>query len=126
MPSQEVKYPFWPYPLDPKKPRNKHEAKFWEVHALNPAIYDKINAQAQTLLSQGRTHYGVEAFFASIRWDSVLGMNNEEFKMNDHYTAYYARFWLQNNPYFWGFFELRRVKGEYPKKDEAEEEPVLL
>jgi hypothetical protein len=67
------------------------------------------------MLCQGRDRYGVEAFFASIRWDTGLGMAGEPFKMNDHYTAYYARFWLQNNRFHWGFFELRRVSGEYPQ-----------
>jgi len=109
-------FPFWPYPLSPFKPRNNHEARFWGVHAANPRIYAAINAHAQAMIAQGRTHYGVEAFFASIRWDTGLSMNGEPFKMNDHYTAYYARFWLQNNPANWDFFELRRVRGEYPRR----------
>jgi hypothetical protein len=108
------KYPFWPYPLDANSPRNKLEAKFWGVHTLNPAVYERIDQLARHLLEHGRVRYGVDAFFNALRWNSGVGMEGEEWKMNDHYRPYYARLWLQNNPGNWDFFELRKVKGEYP------------
>jgi hypothetical protein len=110
-----VSHPFWPYPLDPDHPRNDLEARFWAVHAVTPQVYETIDAFAKSLLSSGRSRYGVDAFFNAIRWDSGLGMDGEPFKMNDHYRPYYARLWLQNNESYWGFFELRRVKGEFPE-----------
>jgi len=107
-------FPFWPYPLDPENPRNEIEARFWVVHRENPEIYQRVNSHCVAMILQGRTRYGVDAFFNTIRWDTGLSMNGEEkFKMNDHYRPYYARLWLQNNEAHWGFFELRRVKGEY-------------
>jgi len=112
-----MQYPFWPFPLDPARPRNKIEVRFWAIHLVNPRIYKRIDDQCWSMLAQGRIRYGVDAFFNTIRWDSGLSMNGEdEFKMNDHYRPYYARLWLQNNPEHWGFFELRRVKGEYPPR----------
>jgi len=113
-------YPFWPFPLDPRKPRNKHEIGFWQVHALEPQIYQAVDQLAKSLLVAGRGHYGIKEFFESLRWDSRLSMNGEEFKMNNNYPAYYARFWLQNNSQYWGFFELRRVKGEYRPRPELD------
>jgi hypothetical protein len=108
-------YPFWPYPLDPAKPRNKLESGFWGVHALYPAIYERVDLLCVRLISEGRKRYAVDAFFNQLRWHASASMDPPEpWKMNDHYRPYYARFWLQNNEAHWGFFELRRVKGEYP------------
>jgi hypothetical protein len=112
----DPEFPFWPYPLTPFKPRNKIEVRFWEIHVRNPKIYERIDAQCFAMIAQGRRRYAVDAFFNTIRWDDTLAMNGEEFKMNDHYRPYYSRLWLQNNPEHWGFFELRRVKGEYPHR----------
>jgi len=111
-----INYPFWPYPMDPHRPRNKHEARFWAIHAANPRIYLAIDAHAQDILSQGRSHYGVDLFFSSIRWDTGLSMEDETYKMNNDLRAYYARYWLQNHEENWDFFELRRVHGEHPWK----------
>jgi hypothetical protein len=40
----------------------------------------------------------------------------KKYKMNNDYKAYYARLLMQNYPDWWGFFELRHVKGEYPQR----------
>jgi hypothetical protein len=115
-----MEFPFWPYPLERERPRNQIEVRFWNLHELHPEIYERIDRECKLLISNGRTHYGVQSFFESIRWETDLSMqegeNGELFKMNNDFPAYYARLWLQNNPFFWDFFELRRVKGEYPKK----------
>ena len=109
-----MSFPFWPYPLDPARPRNKHEALFWGVHTVQPLIYSSVERQAHLLLAMGRSHYGIKEFFEGMRWESSLAMNGEPFKINNNYPAYYARLWLQNNPAHWDFFALRRVRGEYP------------
>lgn len=110
-------YPFWPYPLDSEKPRNENEVKFWSVHALYPEIYVRVDNLCWQLIGQGVQHYSSDAFFHRLRWHSGTTMDPPEpWKMNNIYTAYYARYWLQNNEIHWGFFELRRVKGEYPYK----------
>lgn len=114
-----ITYPFWPYPLDPARPRNKLEAGFWSVHALYPHIYVRIDAKANWLIDQGRDRYGVDAFFNDLRWKGGSTMDPPEpWKMNDHYRPYYARYWLQLHPEHWDFFELRRVKGEYSQPGE--------
>jgi hypothetical protein len=112
-----MQYPFWPYPLDPDRPRNDIEVRFWHLHRRLPQIYWIIDRECKVLIAKGITHYGLQAFFESIRWDTGISMEETEiFKMNNDFPAYYARLWLQNNPDHWGFFELRRVKGEYPQR----------
>jgi hypothetical protein len=114
-------YPFWPYPMNPTRPRNKHERKFWEVHGTHPEIYEVVDRQAKRLITGGRGHYGIKEFFESFRWNTMLSMDPPvPFKIGNNYPAYYARYWLQNNPEHWGFFELRRVYGEYDPDAEPE------
>jgi hypothetical protein len=104
--------------MDPRKPRNEIEIRFWELHALKPEIYDWVKDKANLLWRSGRRHYGIQALWEDARWETRLftdnGNRKELFKINNDYDAYYARFYLQNHQLRWGLFELRRVRGEYP------------
>jgi hypothetical protein len=64
---------------------------------------------------KGRTSYAIDAFFNDLRWNTGHHMDIDQWKMSDNTRPYYARFLLQNHPEWWGFFELRRCKGEYPQ-----------
>ena len=83
---------------------------------------ERVDLLCVRLIGEGRKRYAVDAFFNQLRWHASASMDPPEpWKMNDHYRPYYARFWLQNNEAHWGFFELRRVKGEYPYEEWAVE-----
>jgi hypothetical protein len=76
----------------------------WELFCK--FTFDRIKA--------GFRHYSADAIFHRIRWQTdqpdVDGLST--FKMNDHYTAFYAREFMKQYPEHDGFFRLRRQPSE--------------
>ena len=92
-----VIYPFFPYPLLESCPRNKHEARFWGVHALKPSLYERFDIETKKLLRDGRDHHAIDHLFNLARWNGHANMDppEDDFKINNNYRPYYARLWLQ-------------------------------
>lgn len=84
---------------------------FWDYHAANPMIYEKLKFYAKQLKDTGRKQFGIRAIFERIRWDMVFDFNKEDFKINNTYSPFYARLLIFDFPEFKGFFETREVKG---------------
>jgi len=97
-------------PPPPRKTRAEQIfARFKVFHAANPLIWQLFQKYAQQLLDAGREHYSVDCIMHRIRWHvNVETKGGESVKLNDHYTAYYARLWQVKNPAHSGFFELRK------------------
>lgn len=91
-------------------PTNPIEARFWEMHAENPRVYQLFDKFAWMLIHRGYQHHSADAVLHRIRWASAVEMEGDEFKINDHFSAYYARLWMRNNPDNRGFFRLRVLK----------------
>jgi hypothetical protein len=100
--------------MERDRPRNIREAMFWKKLPANMHIYERIDQKAFWLIGQGRTCYAIDAFFNELRWNTGVRMSDEEWKMSDRYRPYFARYWTQEHPLYWWFFELRRCEGEYP------------
>jgi hypothetical protein len=43
-------------------------------------------------------------------------MTGEPYKINDHYSAYYARLFMRDYPEYDGFFRTRRTRGGVSKR----------
>lgn len=89
-----------------------HKKEWWEYHRANPHIYALFDQLTKKALDAGRTHYSSRAIIEVIRWNyNIVTKSNDDFKINDHYTAYYARYFMHLNPMHEGFFHLRELKG---------------
>lgn len=62
----------------------------------------------------GFTAYSADAIFHRIRWETATPAYElgKQFKMNDHYTAFYARAFMRKYPEHEGFFRLRKQKSK--------------
>lgn len=81
---------------------------FWEFERKNPAVYRRLVALARKAKEKGITRYSVDALFHVLRWEIAIETRSEdEFTLNDHHTAFYARLIMDREPDLQGFFKLR-------------------
>lgn len=86
-------------------------AEFNAYHKANPDIFKMFFEFASEILRTGRKQYSAKTIMERIRWEKDLKNSKEDFKINNNYTAYYARGLMQRYPEFIGFFEIRQTKG---------------
>lgn len=89
--------------LGPKK----YMESFLAFHKENPEIYDLFLEYSHRVRKK-RESYGAKSIAEQIRWHKLIEQGNEFFKLNNTYTAYYARLVMASNrKLFKGFFQLR-------------------
>jgi len=76
----------------------------------HPEIWKLFMDITFRLIRRGKRHYGAKAVFEIIRYHRIVQHNDSEFKVNNNYTAYYARKFMQTFPEWDGFFETRKAK----------------
>jgi len=84
--------------------------RFFKFHDENPHVYKEFERRALLLINKGRRHFGAKAIFEAMRFDWAATTTDEEFKLNNNYTAYYARMFEDKHPDYVGFFEMRTQK----------------
>lgn len=82
-------------------------------------LFDRL---AHELIKRGWEHYSSDAILHRIRWHFHVERGLRDYKCNDHWTAYLARWWLKNNPNHPDFFELRVLKNGKWTAEKSEEE----
>jgi hypothetical protein len=82
---------------------------FEEYQQRNPKIYKEFKHYAFELIEAGENKIGSKAIFERIRWQSKIDRIGE-FKINNNFTADYARKFEQDFPHFAGIFEKRVCK----------------
>lgn len=92
-------------PTDPKV------RAFQEFHRDNPHVYDRLREMALKLKRVGHHRYGVKGLFEVIRWHHAMA-TTEPFKLNNNYTAFYARMLMNEEPALREFFELRTARAD--------------
>jgi len=93
------------------------QERFETFHHANPQIYAKLLEFALQMKRSGRReHYGVKALFERLRWhydfEAQRTPGAGAFKINNDFTAYYARLLMENEPELRGFFQTRKAKGD--------------
>jgi hypothetical protein len=89
-------------------PKLSWEQKFEIYHSENPHVYDMFIRYGRMALSRGFTRFSAKAIFERLRWYYQFETKDEQdFKLNNSFTAYYARKAIKEFPEFEGFFELR-------------------
>lgn len=81
--------------------------KFWNE---NPQVYERLRELALELKRRGVRKYSIKGLFEVLRWEHALETKGDTFKLNDHYTAWYARALMKNEPELKEFFNTRRGK----------------
>lgn len=74
----------------------------------NPHIYEAFRRFALQAIGYGRKYYGAKSIMERVRWNT-MEEGNDDFKINNNYTAYYARKFENEFPQHKGFFRKRKV-----------------
>jgi hypothetical protein len=88
--------------------RNMPLAKAFEkFDAENPHVYRALVDVTRQMYERGMRRVSVDFVYHIARWSIITATNDIGFKLNDHYTAFYARLimWLEDD--LDGMFALR-------------------
>ncbi len=92
---------------DDNGPADPIELTFWEFHHENPKVYEALRRIALHLLERGHDHYGIKALCEIVRYEHAIETNDPTFRINNNYTALYARLLMRTEPRLAEFFEIR-------------------
>jgi len=90
---------------------NELEAKFNEFDRDNPQVWNLFVTFANVLVGRGYSMLSSKLIFERIRWETAIQTKDADFKLNNNFTAYYARKWNRLNPHL-PQFALRVTKGQ--------------
>lgn len=89
-------------------------------HAKHPEVWDLFSLFTMEKINQGFQNYSARGIFHRIRWetDKPIYSKGYDFKMNDHYSPFYARRFMAMHPEHKGFFRTRQQTSEdsYPSQ----------
>lgn len=87
---------------------------FNKFNLENPHIYAAFEDQVFKAIKKGREKISAKLIINWIRWNEYLTSTDKNFKINDAYQAYYARFFIEQHPSCAYIFELRTLRNEQP------------
>lgn len=91
--------------------------RFTEFHRNNPGVYQALVRLAREwIASTGQHKLGIKALYERARWEIVITTGATDFKLNNDYTAYYARLIMTQEPDLADMFNLRKSAADeiYP------------
>jgi hypothetical protein len=94
------------------EPRSDLEAAFQRFHRENPHVYELFKRFAFEAIHSGRSALGAKALWERMRWYASFETTDQQFKLCNNHTAYYARMFMRDFPQYDGFFRTREVRNE--------------
>jgi hypothetical protein len=88
------------------------EQRFEAFHKLNPHVYALIVDIAVDLKNRGFKKCGMKLIFERLRWLYAIQTQGGQYKLNNDYTAYYARLVMHREKALDGFFRLREQRAD--------------
>jgi len=86
------------------------QTMFEAFDEANPKIWELFKKYAHALLRRGITHWSADNILHKIRFETAVKGKGDTFKINNNFSAFYARKFLNMYPACKGFFELRKSK----------------
>lgn len=89
------------------------EERALAFHQANPKVYEELRRLALTLHYRGHKHFGVKMLFEQMRWQWAERTSDMSgFKLNNNYSAFYARLLMKKEPELFGTFNTRATRGD--------------
>ena len=101
------------HPVNTKVPPalEGNRARFEWFHESNPHVYRNLRALALGMRRQrGKKRVGIKMLYEVLRYQYDIQTTGQEFKLNNNYTAYYARLLMAQEPELAGLFEVREIR----------------
>ena len=96
------------------------EQQFWRFHEDNPHVYEHLKALCLEVRRRGVQRFGIRTVWERLRWHARFETIRAPgaWKLNDHYTRYYARLLMAQEPELAGMFETRNQERDTWTTDE--------
>lgn len=86
------------------------EAAFLRFHAEHPEVYAELVRVARRLRAQGWDRFGVKTIWEVVRYRGMVGdLRSGRPKLNNNFTAYYARLIMEREPDLADVFKTRAL-----------------
>lgn len=85
---------------------------FAKFDAENPGVYRAFKEQAFRAIGAGAKKISSKAIINWLRWEVFIKTNDENFKINDAFTAHYARKFVEEFPLHGDKLEIRKLRTE--------------
>jgi hypothetical protein len=95
----------------------KTARQFAEFNANHPEVWRLFVRFTVELIKRGFQHHSARAVLHRIRWETTAPTVQDDptgFKINNDYSAYFARKFHQDFPQHDGFFRLREAHADSP------------
>lgn len=88
--------------------------KFKAFHATNRHVFEELVHRTRVLKARGHQKIGMQMLFEVMRWNHMLRTrgDDEPFKLNNNYGAYYVRLIEHEHPNLIGMFNKRKAKAD--------------
>lgn len=98
---------------------------FVAFHALNPHVYQRFKDIVFRLIERGRKRYSSKTILCVVRFQRDMEtQSDEEYRINDAFTAEYARLFIVDFPQHKDFFEFRELRRherpDFPEDDDGQ------
>lgn len=87
-------------------------SSFLAYHHENKHVYQAFKRLTLKTIAKGFSNYSAKGIFEVLRWETGVSETGGEFKINNNYTPYYARMFMNEYPQYEGFFRLRKSKAD--------------
>jgi len=78
----------------------------YDLH--NPRVWELFKQFTFEAISAGHTRFSADSILHRIRWETSIITNDAHFKINNNFSADYARKFMAEYPQHNQFFELRK------------------
>lgn len=85
---------------------------FKKFHEENPQVFKAFEDQALRAISRGCEKLSAKLIINYIRWNHFVDTTDMNFRINDAYQSYYARFFVSKYPEYENFFDFRKLRNE--------------
>jgi hypothetical protein len=83
--------------------------RFEIFHRENPHVYRLLTDLARRWkIATGGQNLGIRTLWEQLRWQLATATTGVDYKLNDHFTSFYARLIEHQEPDLRGLFELRK------------------
>jgi hypothetical protein len=89
------------------------QSDFEQYHERNPQVWAMFRRFTLEAIRAGRTRIGAKMIAERIRWETFIGpAEGDDFKINNNFTAFYARRFMAEHPEHAGIFQTRASRAD--------------
>lgn len=119
----------WTPPIEDRPSYNENGwrdigTEFEKFHRKHPEIFELFKRFANEVYATGITHYSSDAILHRLRWFCTVEnkADPDGVKINNNWSAFYARLLAKEDPKFRTFFQFRKSKADELTRKETEHE----